>query len=282
MNVLHFLRPSVIVGALPNIIADGQTIDATPVMADLQWIVSQVNANVPPLITTGASPVIFVPASGVGGTANAITLTPTTPIATYAAGQSWRFVAKAVNTGVVTVNISGLGARTLTYANGNGFAGGELQIGGTYDITDNGTQLMVTNVPVGTGLLSYTPQLYFGGANTGMTYTTQNASVMTLGNWVWVWIFIVLSAKGSSTGTATVTLPIRVNPLVAGSGVIPMGSLQMANATFTGIPGICPYPNTGLCNLITYSSGGNQVALADTAFANNSTVCAQVLYPGVP
>lgn len=281
MNFRSYLRPAVIVGALPNIIADGQLIDAVPVMNDLQWIVSQVNANVPPLITTGSSPIIFVPASGVAGSANAITLTPSTPIATYAAGQSWRFVAKAVNTGGVTVNISGLGARTLTYANGNSFAGGELQIGGTYDIADNGTQLMMTNVPVGTGLLSYTPTLAFGGSSTGMTYGTQSASVMTLGNWVWVWIRIVLTAKGSSTGTATVSLPVKVNNLVAGSGVIPMGSLQFAQVTFSGIPGVCPFPNTALANLITYTSGGNQVALDDTAFANNSAINCQVLYPGI-
>lgn len=34
-----------IIGALPNIISDGQIIDAVPVMNDFNWIVSQVNAN---------------------------------------------------------------------------------------------------------------------------------------------------------------------------------------------------------------------------------------------
>jgi hypothetical protein len=141
---------------------------------------------------------------------------------------------------------------------------------------------MVTNVPVGTGLLSYTPVLAFGGASTGITYSTQSANVMTLGNWVWVWILIVLTSKGSSTGVATVSLPIKVNNLVAGTGLIPMGSILFGNVTFTGIPGIAPYPNTALANILVTNSAAAQTALTDTAFANNSLIACQVLYPGIP
>ena len=251
-------------------------------MGDLNFLVAQVNANVPPLINSGASPIVFVPAASVGGTANAITLAPTPAIASYQAGQSFRFVAKAVNTGAVTVNTSGLGARNLTYASGDTFAGGEFQIGGAYDITDNGTQYMVTNVPVGTGLLAYTPALAFGGASTGITYTTQSANVMTLGNWVWVWILIVLSSKGSSTGVATVSLPVKVNSGVAGSGLIPMGSILFGNVTFSGVPSIAPFPNTALANMLVTTTAVAQTALTDTAFTNTSTIACQVLYPGVP
>lgn len=278
---MKFLYLGAIIGALPNIINDGDPVDAVPVMNDFNYIVSQVNANIPPLIVAGQGAVIFVAAGSVGGTANAITLTPTPPIAAYTAGQSFRFVAKAVNTGAVTINTSGLGARTLVYASGNGFAGGELQIGGVYDITDNGTQYIMTNVPVGTNLLAFTPVLAFGGASTGITYTTQSASVMTLGYWVWVWIYIVLSSKGSSTGFATLSLPVKVNPTVAGVGVIPMGSIQFSNVTFSGFAGIAPYPNTALANILDTASGVGQTALSDTAFTNTSMIACQILYPGV-
>ena len=47
-----FLTLGVIVGPLPNNIANGQTIDAVPVMADLNWIVAQVNAGAAPLAGT--------------------------------------------------------------------------------------------------------------------------------------------------------------------------------------------------------------------------------------
>lgn len=277
----RFLRLGAIVGPFPNVIADGQVVDAGPVMNDFYWLQSQINANVPPLINAGTSPIVFVAASGVGGTANAITLNPTPAIASYQAGQSYRFVATATNTGAVTVNVSGLGTRNLTLVNGNVFAGGEIQTNGTYDIFDNGTQYMMTNFPVGTGLLAYTPSLTFGGASTGMTYTTQSASVMTLGTWVWVWILIVLSNKGTSTGLANISLPVKVNPSVAGTGLIPMGSILFGGVTFTGVPAIAPYPNTTLANLLVTTSGATQTALADTAFTNTSTIACQVLYPGV-
>jgi len=40
-----------IIGTLPNTISNGQTVDATPVMADFNFIVNQVNANAAPLGT---------------------------------------------------------------------------------------------------------------------------------------------------------------------------------------------------------------------------------------
>ena len=46
LNLIRtFLTLGVIVGPLPNIIANGDTIDAVPVMADFNWIVNEVNAN---------------------------------------------------------------------------------------------------------------------------------------------------------------------------------------------------------------------------------------------
>lgn len=52
-----------IIGTLPNTIANGDPLDATPVMADFNWIVSQVNGNAAPL----ASPAFTGPVT-IGGT----------------------------------------------------------------------------------------------------------------------------------------------------------------------------------------------------------------------
>jgi 6-phosphogluconolactonase (cycloisomerase 2 family) len=63
-NLLRvFLTLGVIVGPLPYVIANGQTIDAIPVMADFNWILAQVNASAAPInnptftgtVTAGAS-----------------------------------------------------------------------------------------------------------------------------------------------------------------------------------------------------------------------------------
>jgi hypothetical protein len=43
-----------IIGTLPNTISNGQAVDATPVMADFNYIVNQVNANATPLGTLTA------------------------------------------------------------------------------------------------------------------------------------------------------------------------------------------------------------------------------------
>jgi microcystin-dependent protein len=49
----------------------------------------------------------------VGGTATAITLTPTVASTAYAAGQRYRFIAGSASSAATTINVSGLGARNL-------------------------------------------------------------------------------------------------------------------------------------------------------------------------
>ena len=51
---------------------------------------------------------------------------------------------------------------------------------------------------------SFTPRIEFGGATTGISYTTQTGYYHTVGNRVWISVAIVLSSKGSATGTATI------------------------------------------------------------------------------
>jgi len=64
-----------------------------------------------------------------GGTGDVITLTPTVALAAYAAGVTGQFLASAVNTTFVTINISGLGAIALKMPDGSALAGGEIQSG---------------------------------------------------------------------------------------------------------------------------------------------------------
>ena len=275
---MKFLRLGVIVNPLPFNIVDGDVVDAVPVMSNFNWLASQVNANVPPLINAGASPVTFVPAGGVGGTGNAITLTPTAVNPGYTAGQSYRFVAKAENTGAVTINVSGLGAQQLTMASGAVLIGGELQIGGVYDICYMGSRFSMVNFPLGSGLASYTPSLTFGGSSTGITYTTQQASVITIGNQVMTWIFLALTSKGSATGLAAVNLGVVANVALPGSGTIPMGNCSTHQLTYSGVVGPCPQPGQAALNFTISNSASNIAFLNDTHFANNSRLGIFVIY----
>ena len=67
--------------------------------------------------------------ASVGGTADVITLTPSPAIIAYAAGQAFSFISSGANTGAVTVNVSGLGAKSLTKEGADALAAGDIPSG---------------------------------------------------------------------------------------------------------------------------------------------------------
>jgi hypothetical protein len=70
-----------------------------------------------------------------GGTADALTLTPTPAITAYAAGQTFRFKSGAgANTGAATVNISAVGAIAIQL-NGAALIAGDIEASKWYQIT---------------------------------------------------------------------------------------------------------------------------------------------------
>lgn len=69
MRLRDFFTLGVIVGAMPNQIADGDLIDAVPVMANFNYIAAQVNANA--LGTTSIT--AFTPVLNFGGGSTGIT-----------------------------------------------------------------------------------------------------------------------------------------------------------------------------------------------------------------
>lgn len=81
-----------------------------------------------------------------GGTANAITLTPTAALPAYAQGQVVSFIAAATNTGAATLNISGLGTKAIRLANA-ALTGGEIVSGQTYALAYDGTAFQMISPP---------------------------------------------------------------------------------------------------------------------------------------
>jgi hypothetical protein len=157
MNPRHFFRPATIIGTLPNTLANGQTADAVPLMADLNWIVNQVNANAAALATTpqlgaqnsfterqsgvaASSPANFPIASQVQNSqfitlssvlgANTITARIAgLTLGAYTRGQVFTFVSAEGNSGPATVNIDSLGAVAITKEGGKSLASDDLGIG---------------------------------------------------------------------------------------------------------------------------------------------------------
>lgn len=78
-----------------------------------------------------------------GGTANAITLTPTFTRTAYAAGDEFRFRATATNTGAVTINVNGLGAKTAVTVTGVALPAGYIRTGVDTVCVYDGTRFVV-------------------------------------------------------------------------------------------------------------------------------------------
>lgn len=71
---------------------------------------------------------------------------------------------------------------------------------------------------------TYTPEVFFAGANVGMTYSSRAAKYMVVGKCVMFIIEVQLNAKGSSTGNAQLKLPsydiVGIDPVLSSNVVI--------------------------------------------------------------
>lgn len=82
--------------------------------------------------------------TSVSGT-NTITATTTPAPSSYTNGQTFRFLPVATNTGAVTININGLGAKAITKLGANAVGAGDLTISATVQITYDGTQFQLSS-----------------------------------------------------------------------------------------------------------------------------------------
>jgi len=137
-------------------------------------------------------------------------------------------------------------------------------------------------IPYGTAInnitpeLTFTPQLKFGGANVGITYSTQAGVAERIGNQVLWSIELTLTSKGTSTGAATFTgLPWASR----NSSPISVANAQFENLTYSGAePQLILTANSNQLGIYADSSGGPASAVTNTAFANNTTIRASGSY----
>jgi hypothetical protein len=92
----------------------------------------------------------------VGGTADAITLTPSPSLGAYVAGEAITFIAAGTNTGAVTVNVSGLGAKSVTKTGATALVAGEIVAGQIVTLRYDGVRYQVITPAVGTAALKNT------------------------------------------------------------------------------------------------------------------------------
>lgn len=83
--------------------------------------------------------------SGVSGTDTITAGISPTPAA-YAAGQTFRFVSAGANTGAVTLNISSLGAKSVTKNGSTALVAGDIPSGAVVEVVYDGTRFQVIGV----------------------------------------------------------------------------------------------------------------------------------------
>ncbi len=83
--------------------------------------------------------------TGVAGV-DTITASLAPAITAYAAGQTFRFVSAGANTGAATLNINGLGAKSVTKNGATALAAGDIASGAAIQVTYDGTQFQLVGV----------------------------------------------------------------------------------------------------------------------------------------
>ncbi len=126
------------------------------------------------------------------------------------------------------------------------------------------TDKRITQADLLGGSGSWTPVLNFGGATTGITYSTQTGNYVRAGALVYVAMTIILSSKGSATGAGTITgLPFTASGAAPGMVIRYYSNL----ASIVGSP--FGWIGTTTINLVQMGAAA-PANLTDANFANNS------------
>lgn len=145
-------------------------------------------------------------AGTVGGTGNAITLTPSAALTAYSTGMRYVFIASASNTGATTVNISGLGVKNLTKQFGVALSASDIISGQVVEIFYDGTQFVMLGGAYAEG--TWTPSV--GGS---ATYTTQVGRWTKIGRVVHFVGQLVINTIGTGSTTTISGLPVNAASL---------------------------------------------------------------------
>lgn len=116
------------------------------------------------------------------GSANAYVLTMTSLISAYTTYMVVKFKASFANTGACTININGLGAKSIKKYNGEALASGDIQSGQMVELQYDGTNFQmlspIYNVPRATH--THTNNFYIGNSSRS-TSDSSGTQVITVG-----------------------------------------------------------------------------------------------------
>jgi hypothetical protein len=123
---------------------------------------------------------------------------------------------------------------------------------------------------------SWTPAVAFGGAATGITYTTQVGRYTQVGDLVYAQCRVVLSSKGSSTGAMSITgLPVAASSTANQYAV---GSAFATSMTYTGTLQVYVDPTATTSIQVGVNNGGTNASIADTNATNTTIIMVTIVY----
>jgi hypothetical protein len=119
---------------------------------------------------------------------------------------------------------------------------------------------------------TWIPEIAFGGASVGVTYTSREGVYEWNGNSITAYFKISLASKGSSTGNATITgLPYAA--LVSG-----VGSIGKYNTFTTNVPQLLSITNATQIIDVKAFGAASETLLTDANFNNTSVIHGMVQY----
>lgn len=114
---------------------------------------------------------------------------------------------------------------------------------------------------------SYTPELTFGGANTGIVCDIQFAEFIKIGHFVVITVNLRLTSKGSATGNAEISLPYT--SISIGGGFYTALS-NMDASIVSGVYGTMV--STGTTIILTTPVSTGNLTVTDAHFTNTSAI----------
>jgi hypothetical protein len=157
------LLAEIYIAANASSITNANITDKRKILISTDWINTQLSDSTK----------IINPVDDTGSVNTYVITLPTAPTA-YAKYQTFRFIAKTTNTGASTINVNGLGAKTLVKDVNKPLIAGDIQIGQIVTAIYDGTNFQIVPNLLGKANLSTTPQkttadiTYYVNASTGL------------------------------------------------------------------------------------------------------------------
>jgi len=206
--------------ALESIVAAGAPNASTSVKGIGRVSVAPVAPTTPIFVGDNDPRVkVVVPYAADAGATDAYAITPSPAITAYAAGQVFVFKANTANTGAATLNVNGLGAKTIKKNGSSDLATGNIAAGQIVEVVYDGTNMQMLS-PVSGGGAVVTTTVFNAGSATKNLADASTTQVIAHGLGVTPLKVRMKAAYCPSTQYSLITEGTWANGVYAATGLL--------------------------------------------------------------